>query len=51
MTRTPALPIEDFLADYSRAGGTHHLAISHGLVVETVEAFGKMMGWETVGIG
>jgi L-arabinose isomerase len=47
----PAMPIEDFLAEYSRVGGTHHLAISYGLGVETVEAFGKMMGWETIVIG
>jgi hypothetical protein len=47
----PALPMDDFLADNSRAGGTHHLAVSYGLGVETVEAFGKMMSWETVVIG
>jgi len=44
----PGLPVAEFLAEYSRVGGTHHLAISYGLSVETVEAFGKMMGWETV---
>jgi L-arabinose isomerase len=44
----PGLPVAEFLAEYSRAGGTHHLAISYGLSVETVEAFGRMMGWETV---
>jgi len=44
----PALPVAEFLAEYSRVGGTHHLAISYGLSVETVEAFGTMMGWETV---
>jgi L-arabinose isomerase len=47
----PVMPIRDFLAEYSRAGGTHHLAISYGLGVESVQAFGKMMGWETVVIG
>jgi len=44
----PTLPIEDFLGEYSRVGGTHHLAISYGLSVETVQTFGHMMGWETV---
>jgi L-arabinose isomerase len=44
----PAMPVADFLAAYSRAGGTHHLAISYGIGVETVEAFGETMGWETV---
>jgi L-arabinose isomerase len=43
----PALPVEEFLAEYSRLGGTHHLAISYGSDVETIENFGKMMGWET----
>lgn len=47
----PNLPIEEFLGEYSRVGGTHHLAISYGLSVETVETFGQMMGWETVVIG
>jgi len=45
------MPVEEFLAEYSRAGGTHHLAISYGLEVKTVVAFSKMMGWETVVIG
>ena len=44
----PALPLEDFLAAYSRAGGTHHLALSYVEGTESLEAFGRMMGWETV---
>jgi L-arabinose isomerase len=47
----PEMPVEVFLAEYSRAGGTHHLGISYGLEVDTVETFGVMMGWETVVIG
>jgi L-arabinose isomerase len=47
----PNLPVEEFLGEYSRLGGTHHLAISYGLDVESVEVFGRMMGWETVVIG
>jgi len=43
----PTLPMPDFLAQYSRLGGTHHLAVSYGMEVETAEAFGRMMGWET----
>ncbi len=42
-----ALPLEEFLAEYSRFGGTHHLAISYGMDVETAAGFGRMMGWET----
>jgi len=44
---TPPVSVADFLAQYSRYGGTHHLAVSYGAKVEEVEAFGKMMGWET----
>jgi L-arabinose isomerase len=44
----PDRPIAEFLAGYSRVGGTHHLAISYGLSVESAETFGQMMGWETV---
>ncbi|MBN1671936.1 MAG: hypothetical protein JXR37_12935 [Kiritimatiellae bacterium] len=44
----PNKPITDFLADYSRAGGTHHSALAYGDVAETVVKFGKLMGWETV---
>ncbi len=47
----PRLPIENFLAEYSRQGGTHHLAISYSASIRLVEAFGQMMGWETVLIG
>ena len=44
----PSLPIEEFLAQYSRYGGTHHLALSYGVSVDQIETFGQMMGWETV---
>jgi L-arabinose isomerase len=43
----PSLPVPDFLAAYSRLGGTHHLALSYGAAVQTIEAFGRMMDWET----
>jgi L-arabinose isomerase len=44
----PPLPLPEFLGAYSRLGGTHHLALSYGAPVETVVAFGLMMGWETM---
>jgi L-arabinose isomerase len=44
----PSLPIEDFLAQYSIYGGTHHLALSYGASVDLIETFGQMMDWETV---
>ena len=43
----PTLPLEEFLAAYSRAGGTHHLALSYAEGTADLEAFGRMMGWET----
>ncbi len=47
----PPLPLPEFLAAYSRLGGTHHLALSYGASVETVSAFGRMMGWDVRLIG
>lgn len=44
----PSLPIADFLASYSKCGGTHHLALTYGASIPLIEAFGQMMGWETV---
>ena len=41
----PALPVADFLAEYSRAGGTHHAALVYGAPVETIAGFGRLMGW------
>ena len=40
--------MEEFLKAYSRYGGTHHLALTYGSSVRLVEAFGQMMGWETL---
>ncbi len=47
----PPLPLAEFLAAYSRLGGTHHLALSYGASADTVAAFGRMMGWDTQLIG
>jgi L-arabinose isomerase len=43
---TPAGKVGDFLATYSRVGGTHHAALVYGNVVEEIAAFGEFMGWE-----
>ncbi len=40
--------IADFLAAYSREGGTHHLAVAYGVPVSLLKAWGEMMGWRTV---
>ena len=47
---TPKMPVEDFLAEFSRAGGTHHSTIVYGDAIEEIISFGKMMGWSVVEI-
>lgn len=47
----PRLPLSEFLAAYSRAGGTHHLALTYTDTTESLQALGRLMGWETVVIG
>jgi len=46
----PSMPVADFLAAYSRAGGTHHAALVYGHAVPEIVGFGAFMGWETVEI-
>ncbi|MCL5999698.1 MAG: hypothetical protein M1546_27090 [Chloroflexi bacterium] len=41
----PAQPVADFLAAYSKIGGTHHAALVYGDVAAPIAAFGEMMGW------
>jgi len=42
-----ATPVAEFLAAYSRAGGTHHAALVYGHAVTEIVGFGAFMGWET----
>lgn len=44
----PALSVPDFLAEYSRAGGTHHSALVYGEAAGEIAGFGEMMGWTPV---
>ncbi len=44
----PALPVNDFLAEYSRAGGTHHSALVYGAPVSELAGFAELMGWRAV---
>jgi L-arabinose isomerase len=39
-----------FLEAYSRAGGTHHLALVYGAAADEIAAFGEFLGWEVVRI-
>lgn len=47
----PPVPVERFLADYSRWGGTHHGVIVYGDAMNVLERFGEAMGWRTIVIG
>ncbi len=40
--------ISDYLAEYSRLGGTHHLALTYTEELETIREFGIMMGFDVV---
>jgi len=44
----PRKPIAQFLKEFSLAGGTHHSALVYDVDVREIEAFGKMMGFETI---
>jgi L-arabinose isomerase len=43
-----SLPVGEFLAAYSRAGGTHHSALVYGKVAEEIVRWGELMRWNTV---
>jgi L-arabinose isomerase len=43
-----SLPVGEFLAEYSRAGGTHHSALVYGKVTDDIVRWGKLMQWDTV---
>jgi L-arabinose isomerase len=40
----PKMPINDFLAEYSRSGGSHHSAIVYGDTYDELLDFGKILG-------
>lgn len=40
--------IDEFLAEYSRYGGTHHLAVTYSQNLDIVKSFGEMMGFDIV---
>ena len=46
----PPMKVADFLAEYSRLGGTHHAALVYGGDIRVLIGFAKFMGWETVEI-
>jgi len=44
----PGMPVARFLAEYSRAGGTHHSALVYGEVADDIVRFGRLMGWDVI---
>jgi L-arabinose isomerase len=44
----PSLSVACFLEEYSRLGGTHHLAVCYTRGISEIETFGKLMGWDVV---
>lgn len=42
----PAKSISDFLGDYSKLGGTHHLTMMYGDARKTAETFANVMNYE-----
>jgi L-arabinose isomerase len=47
----PSVPLESFLEEYSRHGGTHHAALSYGCQRNALEAFARAAGLGFVMIG
>ncbi len=46
----PRRPLADFLAAYSRAGGTHHAALVYGGEPAVLADMAGFLGWETITI-
>jgi len=44
----PASPVAEFLAAYSRAGGTHHAGLVYGDMLPALKSFGQMMNFKIV---
>ncbi len=44
----PQMSLADFLAGYSRQGGTHHAALVYGGQMDVLAGFGEAMGWDVV---
>ena len=46
----PVKPLDEFLPEFSRAGGTHHSALVYDVDYKEIAAFGRMMGFTVVTI-
>jgi L-arabinose isomerase len=47
----PQGPVADFLAAYSRAGGTHHSALVYGACPKDLCRFGEVLGFDVLCLG
>lgn len=47
----PQLDIKDFLAEYSRCGGTHHSSLAYNCDIEILAGFAELMNWDFVILG
>jgi L-arabinose isomerase len=43
-----SMPVGDFLAEYSRSGGTHHSGLVYGKAADSIVSWGSLMGWNPV---
>lgn len=43
----PTMPIDKFLSEYSKLGGTHHSALVYGDQLETLQNFAQSMNFQT----
>ncbi len=46
----PEMEVGKFLAEYSRSGGTHHLAMAYGCPTKVLADFAHLMGWRYVNV-
>jgi L-arabinose isomerase len=44
----PDMSVAHFLTTFSLAGGTHHVVLVYGEVMDEIKKFGIMMGWKVV---
>ena len=46
----PCKPLDQFLEEFSMAGGTHHSAMIYDADIAEIRTFGKMMGFHVIEI-
>lgn len=42
----PNLSVAEFLELYSKAGGTHHIALTYGSICDDMSRLGEILGWQ-----